>query len=168
MDIATTMCLAIISLGWANSETACEYADNVIQSAEDNDIDPLILFSLIHVESRWNPRARSNVGACGLTQVIPRFSETDYTCRDLMRNPEISISVGASVLARWINGYGRGRLSKGLCGYNAGYQCTQSRRGRRYARRIIEFSNQIRARMQMIQQRMNSGDEELINDMIGC
>ena len=35
-------------------------------------IDPEIAFELVRVESRFNPRAVSPVGARGLTQVMPR------------------------------------------------------------------------------------------------
>jgi soluble lytic murein transglycosylase-like protein len=75
----------------------------------------------------------SSAGACGLTQVIPKWTggpETKgikYTCQQL-KDPEISIKVGAQILSYNIRVYGKGNKDKGLCFYNAGTRCIKDKR----------------------------------------
>jgi len=49
---------------------------NVInRSAESHDIDPVLLLALMRQESRFDPNARSPVGAIGLLQIMPYTAE---------------------------------------------------------------------------------------------
>ena len=48
------------------------YAPEVKAYAKENGIDPALVFALIHTESYFNPMAKSNVGALGLMQLVPR------------------------------------------------------------------------------------------------
>ena len=52
---------------------ACSYSYDVIAAAYEWDIDPWKLFALIYVESTWSLDAVSTVGACGITQVVPKW-----------------------------------------------------------------------------------------------
>ena len=92
MGLAEFICAAILSMGWANADVACKHMPTVVQAAEKNGINPHILASLIYVESRWQPKAHSGANACGLTQIIPRFtkkSKAGYvSCRQLQQNPK--------------------------------------------------------------------------------
>lgn len=47
------------------------FGDVVTAAATERGIDPLFLFAVIRQESRFDPSARSGVGALGLTQVMP-------------------------------------------------------------------------------------------------
>ena len=112
MGLAEFICAAILSMGWANADVACKHMPTVVQAAEKNGINPYILTSLIYVESRWSASARSGANACGLTQIIPRFtkkSKAGYvSCRQLQQNPTMAIERGAQILKYWIQKYGRG------------------------------------------------------------
>jgi soluble lytic murein transglycosylase-like protein len=46
-------------------------APALLDAARDNQIDPLLLHAIAHVESRHNPRAVSKAGARGVMQVMP-------------------------------------------------------------------------------------------------
>jgi len=46
-------------------------APALMDAARDNQIDPLLLHAIAHVESRHNPRAVSKAGARGVMQVMP-------------------------------------------------------------------------------------------------
>tara|TARA_R110002110_G_scaffold280261_2_gene494990 strand:- start:95 stop:562 length:468 start_codon:yes stop_codon:yes gene_type:complete len=144
------LCLAVLNLGMPNAEYACEQMEHVVNAAEDLDFEPALLVSLIHYESRWNPGARSGGGACGLTQVIPRWTRPRKTCQQLLFAPT-SIYEGAKMLRRWTNRFGRGDVSRGLCGYNAGYSCrARSSRGWRYSRKIQRMTRRIQREMDNI------------------
>ena len=151
MTYAEIICAAIISIGMPNADYACTHMDTVVEASEEYNIDPIVLTALIHVESRWSPRAKSKAGACGLTQVIPKFSRKfGYVgCRMLKRRPKLAIRKGAQILSYWIHEYGRGDVSVGLCAYNSGYRCRdrklrrENRSGVRYAKMILKLYREI-------------------------
>ena len=109
-------------------DTVCKYEHLIRVEAKKNDLKPELLASLVFVESAFRPSVQSSVGACGLTQVVPKWTggkETGgikYTCRELKR-PETSIRVGAQILSYNIRVYAKGNVDKGLCMYNAGTKC---------------------------------------------
>jgi len=144
MISAELLCVAILNLGMPNAGFACEQMEHVVNAAEDLNFEPEMLVAMIHYESRWTPRAISRGGACGLTQVIPRWTRPRKSCQQLLF-PPISIYEGAKMLRRWMDKFGRGSLSRSLCGYNAGYGCRSRRsRGWQYARKIQRMARRIR------------------------
>lgn len=152
MITAQILCAAILSLGLPNAETACAYSGEVVEAANNADIDPTLLAALISVESNWTVRARNrNSGACGLTQVLPRFTIPRLTCRQLRNDGGLSIRTGARQLSGWIaraTQYRGDSTLRGLCGYNAGNSCFDGNHwrnaGMRYARRVTALATQIR------------------------
>ena len=106
----------------------CGHEHTIRVQAAQNDIEPELLAALIFVESSFYPSVVSSANACGLTQVIPKWTggpETKgikYTCQQL-KDPETSIKVGAQILSYNIRVYGKGNENKGLCVYNAGIKC---------------------------------------------
>ena len=146
---AEIICTAIISLGMPNAHYACTHMETVVEVAEEYDLDPILLTALIHVESRWTPRAKSRTGACGLTQVIPKFTRKfGYVgCRMLKRRPKLAIRKGGQILSYWIKNYGKGSVKVGLCAYNAGYRCRgrhADRTGLQYSKKVIAYFKNIR------------------------
>ena len=158
MITAQILCAAILSLGLPNAETACAYSGEVVEAANNADIDPTLLAALISVESNWTVRARNrNSGACGLTQVLPRFTIPRLTCRQLRTDGGLSIRTGATQLSRWIaraTQYRGDSTLRGLCGYNAGNSCFDGNHwrnaGMRYARRVTSLATQIRQEVSSI------------------
>ena len=149
MTYAEIICAAVMALGMPNADFACKHMDTVVEVSEEYNLNPIILTALIHIESRWSPRAKSRAGACGLTQVIPKFSRKfGYVgCRMLKRRPKLAIKKGAQILSYWIRTYGKGDILKGLCAYNAGYRCSgknANKRGIAYAKKVVDYSRNIR------------------------
>ena len=159
MITAHMLCAAMLSLGLPNAETACSYSGEVVEASLNNDLDPTVLAALIFVESNWSVRARNrNSGACGLTQVLPRFTNPRLTCRQLRSDGGLSIRTGARQLADWISRATQHRgnsLHRGLCGYNAGNSCFTGEYwrspGMRYARRVTRLGSQIRQEARRLQ-----------------
>jgi soluble lytic murein transglycosylase-like protein len=126
-----SLCLSMtgaLPMSKSQAKNVCRYEKTILREAKANNVDPYLLASLIYVESAFLPRVVSSAGACGLTQVIPKWTggrETrgkKYTCRQL-KNPRVSIKVGARILSYVTNKYAKGNVDKGLCFYNAGTRC---------------------------------------------
>ena len=128
-------------------ELVCKQASLIIKESKKNDLDPTLLSALITVESNWKRTVVSRANACGLTQVIPKYTgriTRKYTC-DELKNPKNSIQAGAKILKWWINHH-NGSIVRGLCGYNAGFRCKgkkPTRHGMRYARKILKLQSRI-------------------------
>ena len=145
------LCIVIkASLAWLSpyqEGVACDNAAYIIQQSEKRDVDPLIVAAIIYRESAFSPRVVSNAGACGLTQVIPKYSK--YTCEQL-KQPRVAIREGVRALAKWLSWAG-GDMDNALCGYNAGTRCIKSPQGRfarkvkrRYVKRVMESYSRLR------------------------
>lgn len=109
----------------------CKWEADIIRESNDNNIAPELLASLIYVESAYWPSSVSYANACGLTQVVPKWTggkETrgiKYSCEQL-KNPRTAIKVGARILSYNIRVYAKGNTDNGLCFYNAGSKCLRS------------------------------------------
>lgn len=149
---ALQFCLAIHALGYPRADFACEHMSYVMEASEENGIDPEIFLGLIMTESNWSHKAVSPAGACGLTQVLPKYSkkyggkDRNLTC-DELKDPKTSIRVGAKILNYWYYKYGRKNYKIALCGYNAGFRCkgdNPNKQGMRYAKKVLLRSRIIK------------------------
>ena len=89
----------------------------IVESGKRNSVDPLLLYSIMHQESSFKPRAMSNKGARGLMQLIPatasRFGVTNIW------DPKQNIEGGARYMRFLLNLF-NGDVRLALAGYNAG------------------------------------------------
>lgn len=77
------------------------YKDLVIRYAKENDLDPLLVFSVIKAESNFNPNATSHKNARGLMQIIDdtgiwaaeKMGLEEFKVESLY-DPEINIKIG--------------------------------------------------------------------------
>jgi soluble lytic murein transglycosylase-like protein len=163
MGIAEILCAGIITLGIGGSaergKFACTHIPQIIELSDRFGFQPELMISLIHHESRWHPSAVSHANACGLTQVLPKYTggapyprgagNPTLTCKQL-KDPKTSIDAGSRALRYWIMRYGKGSETIGLCGYNAGFRCRgiplsrAGRSGMSYARRVLRMSMSLR------------------------
>lgn len=86
-----------------------------------NNLDPLIVISLIRQESAFNPEATSRVGAKGLMQLMPatakRFNRKIKV--NHLSNPQINVTLGSKYLKQLFTRFD-GNLIYTLASYNAG------------------------------------------------
>ena len=142
---------AVLPMNNGQKKRACSYEAQIVQEAEKNNLDPYLLASLIYVESAFYPRVVSKVNACGLTQVIPKYTggpETGYkkyTCKQL-KNPKIAIKVGAQILSYNTRVYGKGNEDNGLCFYSTGVRCFKKGyyKKSRYVKKVRRIWNEIK------------------------
>jgi soluble lytic murein transglycosylase-like protein len=71
--------------------------DKVFRISREYSLDPMLVLAIISVESDFNEQAKSNHGAVGLMQVIPKFHREKLVGKDPM-NPLVSIEVGSKIL----------------------------------------------------------------------
>jgi soluble lytic murein transglycosylase len=87
----------------------------------ESDIDPIILMSLIRQESGFNPKARSQVGARGLMQIMPttaKMLNRRVKVNDLEK-PETNLKLGIQYFKYLMKKYDN-NLVYSLAAYNAG------------------------------------------------
>ena len=83
-----------------------------------NEIDPLLLLSLLKVESGYRDRAVSPYNARGISQVVPRWHKDKIKGRNLT-NTAVAIEVGAQILKDCADKY-HGNVRKALGCYSGG------------------------------------------------
>jgi soluble lytic murein transglycosylase-like protein len=93
------------------------YRDEILAASARTGLDPLLLASVIRVESRFRPDAVSHAGAVGLMQVLPTTGR-QYGVSDLA-DPGENIAAGSRHLAYLLDRY-EGDLDLALAAYNAG------------------------------------------------
>jgi len=83
--------------------TAQTYAKIIYREAEKRAIDPLLVAAIIHVESSWNPRARSATGDWGLAQIhVSRTTNPNLIGHEeILFDPAINIRYAVRTLAMW-------------------------------------------------------------------
>jgi soluble lytic murein transglycosylase len=97
----------------------------VLRAATEQQVNPLLIYSLIRQESMFDPGARSSVGARGLAQVMPdtaagiaaHLGLPDFRTEQL-DSPAISVRFGAYYIAHQIATFDN--TLAGLAAYNGG------------------------------------------------
>lgn len=104
-----------------------ELAGKIYDAAVREGIEPELGFRLVRVESVFDVRATSPVGAIGLTQLMPstaRFFEPGVT-REQLYDPDLNLQIGFRYLRTLIRQY-KGNLRLALLVYNRGPAAVQS------------------------------------------
>jgi soluble lytic murein transglycosylase-like protein len=92
-------------------------------------IEPEIAFRLVRVESEFNERATSKVGAVGLTQLMPataRYFDKSVT-REQLYDRELNLRIGFRYLRTLLREY-KGNARLALLVYNRGPQAVEASR----------------------------------------
>jgi soluble lytic murein transglycosylase len=89
--------------------------------AKQDQVDPLLILSLIRQESAFNPQARSIVGARGLMQVMPATARSIASVRSSkLFDPSTNVGVGTKYFLKRLAQY-NGDVELTLAAYNAGF-----------------------------------------------
>jgi len=115
------------TINWESTKLHLQEFDSVIiAAAEKYAVDPALVRALIHAESGFNPKARSNKGAMGLMQLMPA------TARDLgvvdASVPEHNIHGGVKYLAGLLDRF-KGNVTLAAAAYNAGPEAVEKYAG---------------------------------------
>ena len=98
-----------------------EYIQSYVEEAAAKErLEPALLRAVIKVESNFNHKAESPVGAKGLMQMMPATATEVASAKALdHRNPRANVMAGARYLRSLINQFS-GDLKLALAAYNAG------------------------------------------------
>lgn len=80
-----------------SASTAKTIVDSVYENAKKHRIDPLLILSMMQVESGFRPGAKNKSGAVGLMQVIPYWHRDKIAGRSIT-NVRTNIEVGSTIL----------------------------------------------------------------------
>lgn len=106
----------------ARFEIPADLAERIDDIARAEGIDPDLAFGLVRVESQFNRRAVSPVGARGLTQLMPstaRYFRVNGTSRHDLFDSETNLRIGFRFLRTLIDKYD-GDVRLALLAYNRG------------------------------------------------
>lgn len=120
-----------------NGEVADRIADALVVEGRKKNIDPVLLVGVMLVENaKLDPRAKSNVAARGLMQVMP-FHSGQWGCasKDLF-NIESNICHGVSVLAQTIKK--TTNLNRALLAYNGCVKGTNTKNCHTYPSKVLK------------------------------
>lgn len=142
--ISNFLCMALLAMSMHNHELVCDYSEAIIEASELYNINPFVIVSMGHHESRWEADRVSSADACGVLQIIPTWSSPRRTCEEL-KDIHTSILQAAKHLRYWLD-RADGDYKLALCGYNAGNICfhTDKHRGFTYARVVMRYSRRIK------------------------
>jgi soluble lytic murein transglycosylase len=145
------------------------YRDLVLNAAEEEGLNPLLVLSVIRQESLFEAVAQSGAGARGLMQIVPATGQEiasqivwpeNYTSADLDR-PIVNVTFGTHYLARQRDFF-NGSIFAALAAYNGGpgntmawndlaggdpdllLEVIRAEETRTYIRQIFEFFNLYR------------------------
>ena len=128
------------------------YIENYLEEAAAAErLEPALLRAIIQVESHFNHKAVSPVGARGLMQIMPETAESVGNVAALDKhNPRANIMAGAHYLRGLINKF-RGNLKLAIAAYNAGPNAVLKYNGmppytetRLYVRKVFQALEQQR------------------------
>ena len=116
----------------------------IFEAAEYNaqklGLDPLLIVSVIAVESNFNPFSESVMGAQGLMQVIPRFHKEKFppdASDQHLFDPVANVAVGSQVLHEYIRR--QGSISAGLQQFNGAINDP----GQAYANKVLAVKERM-------------------------
>jgi len=108
------------------------FADAVASATAARGLDPAFMFSLMRQESRFDPEARSPVGALGLFQIMPytaaelgprsgldHLSAADFENESVLLQPPVNAAIAATLAGNLFALFG-GALTPVIASYNAG------------------------------------------------
>ena len=121
LTILIAGCIAIL----LNRYYPVRHIETIYKYAEEFDLEPELVFAVIHAESRFNENAVSRVGASGLMQIMeetaywlaPQAGIDDFKYSQIL-DPEINIRLGTFYLSMLYRRYGD--MDVALSAYNAG------------------------------------------------
>ncbi|MDO5017829.1 MAG: lytic transglycosylase domain-containing protein [Lagierella massiliensis] len=111
-------------VGYGTMTRPVEYVEEINKYSQEYNVDPLLVLSVIKVESNFNPSATSHMNAVGLMQLIPKTSQwisekmgIEYS-DEILQDPQTNIQLGTYYLSYLLNHFGDTDLA--IIAYNGG------------------------------------------------
>lgn len=135
---------------------AVPFGDIIHAKAQKYDVDPALLAAVVETESSFRSHARSQVGARGLMQLMPRTGRW-LGARNLY-NAEQNVDAGAKYL-KYLNARFDGNLTKTIAAYNAGEGNVRRYNGIPPFRETRSYVKQVMSRYEKRQRELKQFDD---------
>lgn len=122
-----------------NSVTTDKDIVSIVETAFEHgikhNIDPLLILSLISVESTFNKKARNKSTASGLMQVVPKWHRDKIKGRNIY-TISVNLEVGSNIL--------KNCLEKNSQKLNAAMECYSGGAGKPYLKKVSQTYKSLR------------------------
>jgi soluble lytic murein transglycosylase-like protein len=132
-------------------KTEVPFGSIIYNEAKKNDLRPELVAAVVHTESKFKPTARSQRGAVGLMQLVPRTGK--WMGATNLADPAQNIMAGAKYLRYLTDRFG-GDEQKAIAAYNAGEGNVRRFNGvppfretRNYVSRVRSFQDDLGGRI---------------------
>ena len=136
---------------------AVPFGTLIHDKAEKYDLDPALVAAVVETESRFHARARSQVGAKGLMQLMPRTGR--WMGADNLYDPEQNVEAGAKYL-QYLSKRFHGDQKKIIAAYNAGEGNVQRYNGVPPFRETRQYVSRVMTRYKKRQQQIKQYDAQ--------
>jgi soluble lytic murein transglycosylase-like protein len=135
---------------------AVPFGDIIHAKAQKYDVDPALVAAVVETESRFRTNARSQVGARGLMQLMPKTGR--WMGATNLYNAEQNVDAGAKYLS-YLNQRFDGNLTKTIAAYNAGEGNVRRYNGVPPFRETRSYVKRVMTRYQKRQQELRQFDD---------
>ena len=169
------ICYSLMNMnGVVNQENICDNVESLHKITKEYKIKPELYVSVLWVESNFKTNIKSYTGrACGISQVIPKYTEPKYTCKELNSNHVAAMEQGARIYSLF-KPYAKGNDKMNLCAYNQGYRCKgekppknpgdfdPEKAGKVYASKVIKFRKRLRRKIKKQRKKIKLYESKLL------
>lgn len=125
------------------------FEDQVRQAAQELNVEPELIYSIMRQESAFNPKSRSGADAFGLMQVLPELATTlskkysiPFERNEDLYDPTLNIRMGAALIREQLEKY-HDQFILAVASYNANDHAIQSWVSVRFRGDALEFIEDI-------------------------
>jgi len=137
--------------------SAVPFGKLIHDKAEKYDLDPALVAAVVETESRFHAGARSQVGARGLMQIMPRTGR--WMGADNLYDPEQNVEAGAKYL-QYLSRRFNGDQKKIIAAYNAGEGNVKRYGGVPPFRETRQYVSRVMTRYKKRQQQIRQYDAQ--------
>jgi len=136
---------------------AVPFGDIIHAKAQKYDVDPALVAAVVETESRFRTNARSQVGARGLMQLMPKTGR--WLGANNLYNAEQNVDAGAKYL-KYLNRRFDGNLTKTIAAYNAGEGNVRRYNGVPPFRETRSYVKKVMSRYEKRKQELKKFDDQ--------
>ena len=142
---------------------AVPFGDIIHEKARKYDVDPALVAAVVETESRFKSRARSQVGAKGLMQLMPRTGR--WMGANNLYDPEQNVEAGTKYLSYLTQRFD-GNLKKTIAAYNAGEGNVRRYKGVPPFRETRSYVKKVMSRYEQRKKQMENYADQQQGDQI--
>jgi hypothetical protein len=145
----------------SNTEPRLVIQKLLVSEANRQGIDPALALAIAEVESNFNPRALSKVGAKGVMQIMPATAENVFGVpAEQLYDEKINIHLGVTFIKQLLTRYNQ-RLDIALSHYNGG-SAVQGKNGqlsvipatKKYVNKVLSKQQRFKLRAEQLSRNM--------------